>query len=256
MSYNLYAWTPSDRGDRKLLGTKFQKVPTTAPVAYPNTLMSYSGGKFFLAFAPIEGDTAGVFPGEFAAGPNNSYKTDEDQTLNIGLAKSLLVNDPNFFDLSPLTASYVGGSATAGLASVTVNANGSFTAVPAANFNGVATFQYNVIQNSATIATYTATINIKAKNDAPVANNDSFNVAANSPVQNLDVIANDTDIDGDTLIVTSKTNTANGTVGITPDKKFITFKPKAGFTGVATFTYTCKDTKGATSTATVTVTVS
>jgi len=256
-AYNLYAWTPLDRGDRKQLGSKFQKIPTTAPVAYPNTLMSYSGGKFLLAFAPIEATTAGAFPGEFKAGPNDSYKTDEDTTLTIGLAKSLLVNDPNFFTLDPLTASYHAGSASAGLASVTVNPNGSFTAVPVANFNGVATFTYDVTQDASIIATYTATITVKAKNDAPTANDDSFSVAMNSAVQNLDVLANDTDIDGDTpLTLVSKTNSANATIGLTPDKLHVTFKPKPGFSGIVTFTYTMKDPSGLQSTATVTVTVS
>jgi hypothetical protein len=254
--YNVFSWSAAgDRLDRVVLGSNLQKIPASYDVfAYPRTATVYSGG-FFAVFGALANGHAGVLSAQFHAGPNDSYKGVEDTTFTTGVLKGLLGNDGNQFVLSPLTATYVAASASAGISSVTVSPNGSFSATPVADFNGVATFQYNVVQNSTVIATNMATITFKAQNDAPVAVDDSFNVVANSPVQNLDVLANDTDVDGDALKVTAKTNNANATIGISPDQKFITFKPKAGYTGPVTFTYTIKDAKGATSTASVTVSV-
>ncbi len=209
---------------------------------------------FVQPIAPVY--STGIFTGKYTPGPDNNYKMDEDETLSIGIQKGLLPNDGNNFSLFPLTAQYANNSASAGIQSVSVNANGGFTVVPVPNFNGVAKFNYKVRQNGVVVAVNKVTLQIKAKNDAPVAVNDSFIAAQNSPVINLDVLANDTDIDGVELFLVSKTNNANATIGLTADKKFVTFKPKPGFTGSVVFSYTMKDAKNATSTGTVVVTVS
>ena len=54
---------------------------------------------------------------------------------------------------------------------VTVNANGSFTYTPNANYNGPDSFTYRVSDGSANSATVTVSITVNAVNDAPVANN-------------------------------------------------------------------------------------
>ncbi len=72
----------------------------------------------------------------------------------------------------------------------------------------------------------------------------------------LDVLANDTFAPdtGETLTVTAVTQpTTGGTVTLTGG--VVSFTPAAGFTGIATFTYTLSDGNGGTDTATVTVRV-
>ena len=69
----------------------------------------------------------------------------------------------------------------------------------------------------------------------------------------ITVLGNDSDVDGDTLSVTSASDPANGTVVINPDGT-IGYTPDADFTGTDTFTYTISDGNGGTDTATVTVT--
>ncbi|MDN2661677.1 cadherin-like domain-containing protein, partial [Neptunomonas sp. CHC150] len=69
----------------------------------------------------------------------------------------------------------------------------------------------------------------------------------------VDVLANDSDVDGDTLTVDFAT-AANGTVAINPDGT-ITYTPNANFTGSDTITYTVTDGNGGTATATVAVTI-
>ena len=70
----------------------------------------------------------------------------------------------------------------------------------------------------------------------------------------INVLANDTDIDGDVLTVQSVTQPTSGVVTINTNQT-LTYKPNTGFSGVETFTYTISDGHGGTSTADVTVTV-
>ena len=69
----------------------------------------------------------------------------------------------------------------------------------------------------------------------------------------MPVLANDTDLDGNPLIVTAA-SASNGTVVINPDGT-VTYTPNANFNGTDTITYTISDGQGGFSTSTVTVTV-
>lgn len=91
-------------------------------------------------------------------------------------------------------------------------------------------------------------------NSNPVAASDSIEVAENS-VTIIDVRVNDTDSDGDSLIISAVTQGANGTVTIDPVTGNPVYTPKANFYGTDSFTYTISDGKGGTSTATVSIKV-
>jgi hypothetical protein len=69
----------------------------------------------------------------------------------------------------------------------------------------------------------------------------------------IDVLANDSDPDGDPLTITEVSDPANGTTAIEANQ--IRFTPDAGFSGETSFTYVISDGRGGTSSATVTVTV-
>ena len=89
------------------------------------------------------------------------------------------------------------------------------------------------------------------------ANDDSgapFTTNEDTAVTTGNVLANDTDPDGDTLSVDSFTQGTNGTVSYNGDGTF-TYTPGADFHGTDTFTYTVDDGNGNTDTATVSVTV-
>lgn len=220
--------------------------------SYPRSAMSAVGG-FLSIYGPTKNYQSFLYTAQLKKGANDAYRVDEDSTLTVGLAKSVLNNDGNQFKYDALSAQLVSSSVSVGIHSLTFNANGTFTATFNPNFNGVAKFNYRVKQNGAVIATNHVTINVKAKNDAPTAVDDTFNVAKNSPVSNLNVLGNDSDLDGDDITILSKTNNANATIGITSDKKYITFKPKTNFTGNVTFQYTIRDPQGLQSTANITV---
>jgi hypothetical protein len=93
-------------------------------------------------------------------------------------------------------------------------------------------------------------VTVGSANDAPAANDDTATVAEDGSVT-IPVLENDTDLDDDTLTVTSVTQPANGTVTMNP----VTYTPNANFFGTNSFTYTVSDGNGGTDTATVTVTV-
>ncbi len=92
-------------------------------------------------------------------------------------------------------------------------------------------------------------------NTAPTAVDDATTTAEGTAVD-IDVVANDTDLEGDTLQVTSVTMPSNGTAVIkSGSATTITYTPNAGFHGSDSFTYVASDGNGDTDTGTVTVTV-
>ncbi|HEX7672203.1 MAG TPA: Ig-like domain-containing protein [Polyangiaceae bacterium] len=95
---------------------------------------------------------------------------------------------------------------------------------------------------------------IAAANQPPVAVSDSAATVSGVPLI-IDVLANDTDPDGNPLSIVTVTPPANGSV-VNNAGSTVTYTASAGFTGVDAFTYTISDGLGGTSTATVTVTVS
>jgi hypothetical protein len=89
-------------------------------------------------------------------------------------------------------------------------------------------------------------------NNAPVAQADSATTAESTPIT-INVLANDSDPNGDPLSVLSFTQPANGSVSSVSGG--LRYAPSAGYLGTTSFTYTISDGRGGTSTATVTVTV-
>ena len=137
--------------------------------------------------------------------------------------------------------------------SVSINADDTITYIPDPNFSGTDTFTYTVCDGTGLCDIATVTVDVLPVNDAPVAVDDAVNADTVGGTI-IDVLVNDSDVEGDTLTVDSVTQPANGTVTINADGT-VTYTPDAGFTGDDTFTYTICDPAGACSTATVTVTV-
>ena len=70
----------------------------------------------------------------------------------------------------------------------------------------------------------------------------------------IDLLSNDTDIDGDILTINSVQDASHGTVSL-DDNGNVVFTPDANYNGEATFTYTISDGNGGEDTATVTLNV-
>ena len=90
-------------------------------------------------------------------------------------------------------------------------------------------------------------------NNPPTASADKATTDAGAPVI-VAVLANDTDLDGDSLLLTDVSGVVGGSAVIRADGR-VTFTPSLGFSGIASFTYTVTDSRGSGAIGTVTVTV-
>ena len=91
-------------------------------------------------------------------------------------------------------------------------------------------------------------------NTAPIAVDDVRTTAAGTAVD-IDVVANDTDLEKDTLRVVSVTTPSNGRAVINSGTTTVTYIPNPGFHGTDSFNYTLSDSfNSVTGTVTVTVT--
>jgi VCBS repeat-containing protein len=182
---------------------------------------------------------------------NDSYSTNEDTTLTIA-APGVLANDTDV-EGSTLTAALVAGPSNGTL---TLNANGSFTYTPNANYNGADSFTYRANDGSLNSNIATVSITVSPVNDAPVADNDSYNTNENTPltIAAPGVLANDTDVEGSTLTAALVAGPSNGTLTLNANGSF-TYTPNANFIGTDTFTYKARDHSLDSNVATVSITV-
>ncbi|WP_139278040.1 tandem-95 repeat protein, partial [Vibrio parahaemolyticus] len=134
---------------------------------------------------------------------------------------------------------------------VSVNPDGSVTYTPNDNYHGTDSFTYIVTSGGVSEST-TVSVDVTPVNDAPVAKDDIATTQEDTVVT-IDVLPNDTDVDGDKLSIQSATvPEAQGKVEIVDGK--LVFTPAENFNGDAEITYTVTDGQ-LTDEAKVTVTV-
>ncbi|WP_180937322.1 tandem-95 repeat protein, partial [Vibrio parahaemolyticus] len=134
---------------------------------------------------------------------------------------------------------------------VSVNPDGSVTYTPNDNYHGTDSFTYIVTSGGVSEST-TVEVNVTPVNDAPVAKDDIATTQEDTAVT-IDVLPNDTDVDGNKLSIQSATvPEAQGKVEIVDGK--LVFTPAENFNGHAEITYTVTDGE-LTDEAKVTVTV-
>ncbi len=176
---------------------------------------------------------------------NDNANATEDGNVTI----SVLDNDSDN-DGDTLT---VTGASDPVHGTATVNADGTITYVPDANFNGTDTFTYDISDGNGGTDTATVIVVVEGVNDLPTAVHDHTMTSENTAVS-ITPLHNDTDPDEDILTVTGASDPAHGNAVVNADDT-ITYTPDDGFTGTDTFTYDISDGNGGTDTATVTVRV-
>ncbi|MFY0632808.1 MAG: Hint domain-containing protein [Vannielia sp.] len=172
-------------------------------------------------------------------------EVDEDGSVTI----PVLANDSDP-DGDPLTVE----GATAENGTVTVNGDGTITYEPNPDFNGTDTITYEVSDGQGGTDTAIVTVTVNPVNDDPDAMDDVAKGDILNPVT-INVLGNDTDIDGDTLSIDSITQPAAGGTVVDNGDGTVTFTPDGTVDGDVTFEYTVSDGQGGTDTATVTVTL-
>jgi hypothetical protein len=167
--------------------------------------------------------------------------TDEDFPVTI----DVLTNDTGLDDI-PLTVTIFSYPSHG---NVVVNPNNTITYSPVLNFNGEDTFSYQVCDGDNDCANAGVTVTVNPINDPPTGNDDTTDTLLNTAVA-VDVLTNDNDIDGDTLLLLSfdATSVSGGTISRidsgTPEDfsdDQLQYTPSLDFLGLDTFNYTVSD---------------
>jgi VCBS repeat-containing protein len=182
---------------------------------------------------------------------NDSISVNEDGSIVVA-ASQLLANDTDPDTGNTLSIVGLGTGATNGTVTYSA-ASQTFTYTPNANFNGSDSFTYVMKDGAGATSTATVSVTVNPVNDAPTAVADTATTNEDTAVT-INVLANDTDIDADdSKSIDTVTQGANGSVAVSGGN--VVYTPNANYNGADSFSYTVKDTAGATSTATVNVTV-
>ncbi|MFT7578906.1 MAG: Cys-rich repeat protein/VCBS repeat-containing protein [Myxococcota bacterium] len=138
---------------------------------------------------------------------------------------------------------------------VVINPDGTLQYTPDAGYEGEDTFTYEICDDKGLCDSATVTLNVDdgIDNGPPVAEDDYFAVDQDTPTD-LPVLDNDSDPDGDALVITEVEQPDSGTVVIGPDGT-LTYTPEEGFVGEVSFEYEVCDADNACDRAVVTLEV-
>ncbi len=126
---------------------------------------------------------------------------------------------------------------------------------PDLNYSGPDSFTYNISDGNGGVDTGTVNVTVTHVNQAPTAVTDAKTVLENAASTAIDVLANDTDPDGDSLIVTLASNPPHGTATVDGGGTGVHYTPDLNYSGPDSFTYNISDGNGGVDTGTVNVTV-
>jgi hypothetical protein len=220
---------------------KFVRVKETAPWAQmggTHTLSraGHTSHGYLCDFPPVANDDATTVPEDTSVRIDVAGNdTDREGALNLG------------------SVAVVRGPARG---TATVDLTGQVTYTPAADWNGTDVFEYQICDAGGLCDTATVTVTVEPVDDAPVAANDAATTAEDVPVA-IDVLANDTDVDGnlDPRTVVVEPSPGNGTAWVDPMTGWVTYTPDPGTYGTVTFGYRVCDAGGLCALATVTIEV-
>src|SRR2546426_5116585 len=139
--------------------------------------------------------------------------------------------------------------------------DGSFTYIPALNYNGPDSFTYKANDGQADSAPATVNITVTPVNDPPgtsgaVVADDSYTTPEDTTLTVIapGVLANDGDVDGDPLTAIVVSNPTHGSLTLNSDGSF-TYIPALNYNGPDSFTYKANDGQADSAPATVNITV-
>ena len=180
---------------------------------------------------------------------NPGPQTDDE---DAGVSLQIVASDPNG-DVLDYTATGLPPGLSIDPSSGLISGTVSFDAVTHPDLSAVYPVTVSVSDGNNPAETVNFDWTVNDVNRAPVAVDDAVTTGVDTPVT-VDVLANDSDADGDVLTVVNTTVPPNGSAVINPDGT-VTYTPNTGFTGTDAFDYTIEDGFGGSATATVTITV-
>ncbi len=181
----------------------------------------------------------------------DQYFIEPGDSLSIAAVAGVLANDVDV-DGQPITAVLVGNVSNGTL---TLNANGSFTYVPANGFHATDSFTYRASDGPSMSAVVTVLLTVDA---SPVAVADNYSTPEDVTLNRSalqGVLANDSDGENDPLTALLVGPPQHGTVNLSSNGAFV-YTPAGDYFGSDSFTYRANDADQDSNLQTVTISVS
>lgn len=233
-----------------MVNGQFIVTPLAAPPAKVAVLSSFGGSNEFQVTTAVGAAGGGNIP---VANGDTATVLEDSGPATI----DVLANDT--VNAGPIPAGAVVTIASPPLLGTAAVSSAGIVYTPNPNANGTDGFTYQVSVAGVSSNIAAVTVTVTPVNDAPVAANDTATAIINVPAA-IDVLANDTDLDGAANLaapvnVTLTGSPAGSIVTLSVTGRIVNFA--ANLAGAYTFTYQASDVAGAVSvnTATVTVTV-
>ncbi|MEW5987857.1 MAG: cadherin-like domain-containing protein, partial [Chloroflexota bacterium] len=136
------------------------------------------------------------------------------------------------------------------------NGGGSFTYTPNENFNGSDSFSYQVCDTENACDDAMVSIEVRPKNDPPMANDDQSNLNEDTPTS-INVTGNDSDPDGDLnpASAVAISGPSHGSLSDNDGNGSFTYTPYENYNGSDSFDYRVCDMAGECDTASVSLTI-
>jgi hypothetical protein len=183
---------------------------------------------------------------------DDKYEAKEDDMLTVSAEKGILAND-NPREGTEIILDTKGNIATQNGGEVNLAKDGSFTYTPATNFSGNDQVVYKIHNSKGKTGEAAIIFEVEPVNDPPEPQDDQMETSLNEPVT-IDVLANDIEPDGDTMIIQRVGEPDSGSVQINNDGT-LTYTPQTDHSGDVSFDYTVSDGNGAEGQAFVYITV-
>ncbi|HUU02809.1 MAG TPA: Ig-like domain-containing protein [Myxococcota bacterium] len=209
--------------------------------------LNFSGTESFAYYASDEVDNSANATVTIVIDPvenrpvavDDNFEVDEDSPLVVDAVLGVLANDYDP-DGDAITAVLTAGPSNGVL---DLSDDGSFSYTPDLDYFGTDSFTYEVSADSLESDDATATITINPINDQPAVQNDVYQTDEDTPLT-IDaaqgVLANDLDVDGDTLEVIVFASPQNGTLTLNLVGSF-EYTPDLDFHGSDVFSYQAND---------------
>ena len=172
---------------------------------------------------------------------------------SVSIASFSIAGEPNGSSFSLGTPYTVTGKGT-----LTINANGTYSFSPLANFNGAfPVITYTVTDGSGTDDTSTLTINVTAVDDTAIVSAGATGSGDEDSVITGTLLATDVEglSDGSVFSITTGHGPAKGAAAIEPASGEWSYKPNPNSNGTDSFTVTITDDLGGTTTQQINVSV-
>ncbi|WP_146244201.1 Ig-like domain-containing protein [Curtobacterium sp. MCBD17_032] len=238
-------------------GSRLTVTGNTAP-AHGSLTLEADGSYSYTPAARFSGQDSFTYTAEDAAGTTITgtvsitvLPTAKADTIAATAGETTTVAAPGLLGNDLGSGLTVSGTTTPAHGTVTVAADGATTYTPAPGWSGPDAFDVTITDGNGKTDTVTVTVRV-----APKAVDDTATVDAGRSVSTTTratgVLGNDA---GDGLRVTNSGNPAHGTLVLDATTGTYTYTPADGFSGTDRFDYTASDPSGATTSATVTITV-